>query len=627
MKRVILWTSLLLCAAPSMAEPQPDVQQAAKSVYRIWLGVPLPSSFLKQIDGSHIQAMQTQNFTEQVPLKGMSLRDKKSGKLKALTGKGILFQYAGRNYLLVATASAFAVSNKGDLVTNARFADNTSAVDAVFVDGDGLRDIGENGGHAEVFVLTNKANNVNAIELLAAKQVVRDVESDVAVIQADNLPTTALPLADTQFAKPADLLFALGVEGESNQLSGKVGAIDRVDYLSATASEGKLEKRVKHKNIGMWLHSAPFSGSVSGGALVNQCGQVLGINQVLDKKPLGDVQVAVDVGKLLSMLRKHSIGFRQYQGRCGGVIAKVENIADGAERVVIAAKHNPRGWLSVLGLAIVTLLSSVVAFRLLRWVWTKRRKHQQQHRVVAPPSHTAHQATVTRTVVPHTQLDSPNDIVLNAISGSLNHITVPSYQPIVIGRNDDCDVIIPDTRISRHHAKLWQDNGVLYVQDLNSTNGTFVNGNPTHGLTRLQTGDVVQLTADDQLARFRVAPANRGTIKIKPITQLHQLKTPHLAAVLQPLNAHLPRIEVPISGSLNIGRATDNHIVIAQPQISSKHCCIQADAYGNLTLIDLGSSNGTFVDHFNQRISQTLVQTGQTIYLADQSIAYRIQAA
>jgi pSer/pThr/pTyr-binding forkhead associated (FHA) protein len=46
-----------------------------------------------------------------------------------------------------------------------------------------------------------------------------------------------------------------------------------------------------------------------------------------------------------------------------------------------------------------------------------------------------------------------------------------------IGKADDNDFVIDDAYVSRHHAKLNRDeNGDLYIEDTNSTNGTFVNG-------------------------------------------------------------------------------------------------------------------------------------------------------
>ena len=49
---------------------------------------------------------------------------------------------------------------------------------------------------------------------------------------------------------------------------------------------------------------------------------------------------------------------------------------------------------------------------------------------------------------------------------------------IRIGKAEDNDYIADDVYVSRYHAKLERDeNGNLFIEDLNSTNGTFVNGN------------------------------------------------------------------------------------------------------------------------------------------------------
>ncbi len=48
--------------------------------------------------------------------------------------------------------------------------------------------------------------------------------------------------------------------------------------------------------------------------------------------------------------------------------------------------------------------------------------------------------------------------------------------PILIGRAPDCDLSLRDTRASRHHARIHARDGVLVLTDLDSTNGTRVNG-------------------------------------------------------------------------------------------------------------------------------------------------------
>ena len=46
----------------------------------------------------------------------------------------------------------------------------------------------------------------------------------------------------------------------------------------------------------------------------------------------------------------------------------------------------------------------------------------------------------------------------------------------VIGRRSDCQIFVPDMRVSRQHARLWRDGGGWSLEDLGSNNGTFVNG-------------------------------------------------------------------------------------------------------------------------------------------------------
>ena len=47
---------------------------------------------------------------------------------------------------------------------------------------------------------------------------------------------------------------------------------------------------------------------------------------------------------------------------------------------------------------------------------------------------------------------------------------------VIMGRNSDSDIVIPDPGVSEHHGCFYRQNGVWYYQDMNSTNGTSVNG-------------------------------------------------------------------------------------------------------------------------------------------------------
>ena len=63
--------------------------------------------------------------------------------------------------------------------------------------------------------------------------------------------------------------------------------------------------------------------------------------------------------------------------------------------------------------------------------------------------------------------------------------------PVSIGREDDNSVRLNDERVSRFHAKIQADSGHVILTDLDSTNGTRVNGHPVQ-MRVLQFGD--QLT-------------------------------------------------------------------------------------------------------------------------------------
>ncbi len=72
------------------------------------------------------------------------------------------------------------------------------------------------------------------------------------------------------------------------------------------------------------------------------------------------------------------------------------------------------------------------------------------------------------------------------------HIHLDEF-PATVGRHPDCLIQLAVDRLSRMHARFDLDNNVLTVEDLGSTNGTFVNHARVVSPTRLQVGDVLHL--------------------------------------------------------------------------------------------------------------------------------------
>ena len=67
---------------------------------------------------------------------------------------------------------------------------------------------------------------------------------------------------------------------------------------------------------------------------------------------------------------------------------------------------------------------------------------------------------------------------------------LPGEKEIVIGRGGELDIVLVEDMVSRKHAKITTQGGKIVIQDLGSTNGTFVNGEKIKR-ARLKEGDRV----------------------------------------------------------------------------------------------------------------------------------------
>ena len=74
-------------------------------------------------------------------------------------------------------------------------------------------------------------------------------------------------------------------------------------------------------------------------------------------------------------------------------------------------------------------------------------------------------------------------------SGALSGLSYSVSQSLQIGRTAECDLTLPDSSISRHHARLYLDEDTLMIEDLGSANGTLVNGSVLEGKQALRDGD------------------------------------------------------------------------------------------------------------------------------------------
>jgi len=150
-----------------------------------------------------------------------------------------------------------------------------------------------------------------------------------------------------------------------------------------------------------------------------------------------------------------------------------------------------------------------------------------------------------------------------------------------IGRHDDNQFVENHRSVSNHHCELMYVGKILYIRDLNSTNGTYVNNRKISEMRRVEVlpGDKIQFGS------YTISPGIMTKIKsdIKKAAQNRQDEN----------SKNFLRWK--------LGRHDDNHFVVKNQAVSKNHCMIIYDRH-KLYIKDLKSTNGTYVN--KRKISQ-----------------------
>ena len=89
-------------------------------------------------------------------------------------------------------------------------------------------------------------------------------------------------------------------------------------------------------------------------------------------------------------------------------------------------------------------------------------------------------------------------------NGSRQRVAVERDE-FVVGRHSECDLAIPDSRLSRRHARILRSGDRFTVEDLASSNGTDINGEPVFDPVDLRSGDVINFGGLEAAAEIKAA--------------------------------------------------------------------------------------------------------------------------
>lgn len=188
---------------------------------------------------------------------------------------------------------------------------------------------------------------------------------------------------------------------------------------------------------------------------------------------------------------------------------------------------------------------------------------------------------------------------------------------LTIGRAPNNNLVLNDSRVSARHARILARPDAYYIEDLKSTNGTFVDGESVSRRT-LQHGDMIRFDRYQFVfQRGPHTPVHRESPPAPPSPQ------PALRAGVRLQDGSEPGRFIPLDrDGLTLGRDAANDVVLHDPRASARHARIVATEQG-FFIEDLGSTNGTFVQ--GQRVTRQRLQDGEMILIGQTKIIFDVK--
>ena len=205
-------------------------------------------------------------------------------------------------------------------------------------------------------------------------------------------------------------------------------------------------------------------------------------------------------------------------------------------------------------------------------------------------------------------------------------LSEPRY---IIGRDATNTIVIDEPGVSAFHAELIVEaDNRIYLTDLGSQKGTFLNGAPVDLPTRVMPTDVirlhdVELELTDPSHRLMRMPDDALSVMFPEFRRVTANASPYdtwtLYATAGPLLGQ--RFPVPPAGNLVLGRSQNSDVVLPGVHISRRHAQVWSSD-GRLFLCDMDSASGTWVNR--NKVSEIELHPGDDMRI--DNAVFRIES-
>ncbi len=202
-------------------------------------------------------------------------------------------------------------------------------------------------------------------------------------------------------------------------------------------------------------------------------------------------------------------------------------------------------------------------------------------------------------------MSKPGPLRLIVEEGGVVRALELDQDAVTIGRTNDNAIKITDALSSRQHCKILRTSEGVLVEDMGSRNGTKLNGAPLTERRPLAPGDRIEVGEAKIHFGERLgggpAPASGDAKKASARRRRDAAKAgpparAGAALALVVVEGKEPGRRAPLASlPFMCGRKKGCALTLADDEVSGEHCMIVEDG-GALHLVDLGSTNGTFVD-------------------------------